>query len=291
MKISLITTLPALIENNRIEQEIKAMHHDFELINLQNFSFQINNKNKFIISGMENFKTDLVIVRGIFNSMKPVAAIINNLRQKHIPVFDNNFSDHKYSINKINDLFKLSLAGIKIPATAYTRTFEDYLTQANQIGYPIVFKSTRMGKGAGVYKLDDQDQFKKLIKKLEEAQKNANSYIMQEFIDYQFDLRCLIIGSDVFTMRRIPGEGEFRANFSLGGEVELFDFDEEGKALAKKALHSIDMTVGGVDVLIDKQNNRYILEVNHTAGMVGMEKATGENITKIYVNHALKHAL
>ena len=35
---------------------------------------------------------------------------------------------------------------------------------------------------------------------------------------------------------------------------------------------------------------RYILEVNHTAGFLGMEKATGENIGKIFVEHAIAQA-
>jgi glutathione synthase/RimK-type ligase-like ATP-grasp enzyme len=99
-----------------------------------------------------------------------------------------------------------------------------------------------------------------------------------------------VIGERVFAMRRIPGEGEFRANFSLGGSVELFDLDEAGVSLSKSAMKSIGMSVGGVDILITSDNRRYVLEVNHTAGMLGMEKATGENITKIYVEHALKNA-
>ena len=50
------------------------------------------------------------------------------------------------------------------------------------------------------------------------------------------------------------------------------------------------MDVAGVDVLIDENDDRYILEVNHTAGFVGMEKATGENIGKIYVECAIERA-
>jgi len=50
------------------------------------------------------------------------------------------------------------------------------------------------------------------------------------------------------------------------------------------------MTVGGVDILIDKNNKRYILEVNHTAGFVGMEKATNKNIGKLFIEHAIKEA-
>ena len=51
------------------------------------------------------------------------------------------------------------------------------------------------------------------------------------------------------------------------------------------------MSVGGVDILIDESGKRYILEVNHTAGFVGMEKATGKNIGRLYLEHALKYAV
>jgi glutathione synthase/RimK-type ligase-like ATP-grasp enzyme len=91
-------------------------------------------------------------------------------------------------------------------------------------------------------------------------------------------------------MRRIPGEGEFRANFSLGGSVELFDLDEAGKKMAMKALKAVGLSIGGVDMLITEDNKRYILEVNHTAGFIGMELATSTNIGKIWVEHAIASA-
>ncbi|BCX15038.1 MAG: hypothetical protein KatS3mg088_721 [Patescibacteria group bacterium] len=47
------------------------------------------------------------------------------------------------------------------------------------------------------------------------------------------------------------------------------------------------MSVGGVDILIGEDGSRYILEVNHTAGFVGMEKATGKNIGKIWLENAI----
>jgi len=84
--------------------------------------------------------------------------------------------------------------------------------------------------------------------------------------------------------------GDFRANFSLGGTVEPFLLTDADKKLSITALNAIGMSVGGVDILIDKMNNRYILEVNHTAGFVGMEKATNKNIGKIFVEHAFKNA-
>jgi len=91
-------------------------------------------------------------------------------------------------------------------------------------------------------------------------------------------------------MERIPRPGDFRANFSLGGSVELFEPSNETIALAKKALQATGMSVGGVDVLITEDGRQYILEVNHNPGFEGMELATKENIAKIYLEHAIKEA-
>lgn len=289
MKIALITTLPGLIENKRIKTEIEKLGHDFNLIDLKDFNFQIID-GELKVGGLGNFNADLVIIRGVFNSIKAISLVVKSLREKGVKVFDNNFIEHRYSIDKLTDLIKLNLAGIKIPDMFYARDFSEFKSASKKLGYPVIVKSTRMGKGVGVFKIDDEKELDALLDELVNEGKEAKSYIMQEFIPYKYDLRCLIIGDRVFTMRRIPEKGEFRANFSLGGDVELFDLDERGKKFALKAMNAVNMDVAGVDVLIDKDDNRYILEVNHTAGFVGMEKATGENIGRIYVECAIENA-
>lgn len=289
MKIALITTLPELIENKRIEEEVKNLGHGFQLVDLSDFNFLISDSN-LVLKKLTNLRVDVVIVRGIFISLKVICTLVSDFRKKGIKVFDNNFLNHKYSISKTTDIIKLSLAKIPVPDTAFTRDIDDYRTLAEKIGFPLIIKSSRMGKGANIFKINDKEELKKMIKDIESEDKKAQNYLLQEFIPYVHDLRVLIIGDNIFTMKRIPKKGDFRANFSRGGSVELFDLDKEGKKLALDALHAVNMTVGGVDILIDKDNKRYILEVNHTAGFVGMEKATNKNIGKIFVEHAIKEA-
>jgi RimK family alpha-L-glutamate ligase len=289
MKVALVTTLPGLSENKRIEEEVKALGYGFELIDLRDFRFSVRS-GKLDVSGLRELKTDIAVVRGIFISVKAISTIVNHYRKNGVKIFDNNFLEHRYAIDKVTDLVKLSLAGIPVADMEYRRELEHFEKAADKIGYPVIVKSSRSGKGAGVFKVESKDQLKKLVGDLEREGKKAKSYIIQEFIDYKYDLRCLVVGNDVFTMRRIPSEGEFRANFSLGGRVEVFDLDKKGKELALTAMKAIDMSVGGVDILIAKDDKRYVLEVNHTAGFVGMEKATGKNIGKVYVQHAIASA-
>lgn len=289
MKIVLITTLSSLAENKRIEKEVNNLRHTFQLINLKDFSFSITNGG-LDVADLGNLDCDIIILRGVFNSIKAISVVTSSLRKKGVKIFDNNFLEHRYSIDKVTDLLKLNLAKIKIPETFYSRKFNEFPQMAEKIGYPVVIKSTRMGKGAQVYKIDSNKKLATFLDDVESQGKVAKNFLMQEFVPYKYDLRCLIIGENVFTMQRIPAKGEFRANFSLGGEVKLFDLDKNAQKLAINALRAVDMSIGGVDILITKDNKRYILEVNHTAGFVGMEKATGKNIGKLFVEHAIKNA-
>ncbi len=289
MHIALITTRVTLEENKRIEEEARALGHQVTTLDLKAFEYSVIN-NKLIVPEFENFRPDLIIVRGIFNSVKSIATYVKGLRKQGIPVFDNDFFEHLYSINKVADFLKLAQNEIPMPNTFHLHSYDKFIPSAAKLGYPVIGKLTRTGKGAGVYKFDKELELQSFITELVAREIDPTSYLLQEFVDYQYDLRILIIGEQMFCMRRIPGADEFRANFSLGGTVELFDLDDEGKKMAIEALHAVGLSIGGVDMLITKDNKRYILEVNHTAGFIGMELATNTNIGKIWVEHAIKEA-
>lgn len=291
MKVLLLTSFSEETgENNRIKDELAALGHEFAYFQLNDFSFEVRN-NFLILEEILSINPDVVILRGVLNSIKPIATVVSHLKNRGVRVFDNNLLNHLYSIDKISDILKLSSTeGIPLPDTFYARSFEKYTEKASSIGYPVVVKSVRSGKGAGVYKLENEEELKTLILKLESLEKDPKSFILQKFIPYVHDLRVLIIGDFVVAMKRIPPEGDFRANFSLGGTVERFELDESTAELAKRALGAIGMSVGGVDILITDDGAKYVLEVNHSAGFTGMELATSSNIGKIYVEHALSNA-
>lgn len=291
MKITIVTTSPESFEEEikRTQEEAEKIGHEFDILDLEDFSFIIEN-GKINLDWVDGDVSDVYILRGIMHSQKQITELILHLREKGARVFDNNFMEHKYSIDKATDLIKLTLNGVKVPDTYYGRDFNEYPKYAKKLGYPLIFKSAKSGKGENIYKAENEDDVVGLAKGIKDKGKDAKLFLIQEFIPYKYDLRCLVIGEDIFTMQRIPKEGDFRANYSLGGEVELFDLDDAGKKLAVDALNAVGMTIGGVDILMTEDDKRYILEVNHTAGFVGMEKATGENIAKIYLEHAIEKA-
>lgn len=289
MKIAYVTSMYPSNENRRIRQEVELLGHKFAQY-IIGVGETIIKDGKIINNKLLNTDCDLIILRGILASMKTVSAISRHLRSKGKKVFDNSFCDHEYSISKITDMVKLSLNNIPVPDTYHLREFDKYFAVAKKLKYPVIVKSNRSGKGRGVYKADNEDALRVMLSGFVEEEKKPKYFIIQEYIPYVMDIRALIIGKRMFSMRRIPSEGEFRANFSLGGSVETIELDEKTKKLAFEALSAVDMTVGGVDILITPDNKKYILEVNHNPGFTGMEKTTGLNIAKLYVEHAIQQA-
>lgn len=289
IKIIVLTTSGDMGEHGRIAQEVRNLDYEFALLNLNNFEYSISD-GKIEVEGVAIEKNDIVIPRGIFSSLHAICTFTSSLRKDGVKVFDNNLLVHKYSINKLSDFIKLAKASIPMPDSYHLHSYDKYKMAADKMGYPLIAKLTKTGKGAGIYKLDDREALEGFISSKEEEGIEASRYLLQEFIDYKYDLRVLIIGEAVFCMRRIPGEGEFRANFSLGGSVEKFELAKEDEELARKAMKAVDLEIAGVDLLITKDDKRYILEVNHTPGMLGMEEATGENITSIYLEYAIRNA-
>ncbi len=289
MKIALLSTIGTNFKIERIVREAETLGHECTAVSIGDIDLQIKN-NELILPGVTDLNADIVILHSVFSSVKNVILLVKHFRKKGVKVFDNNYSEIYYSINKVADLTKLSLDNFPLPNSYHTRSYDEFPSLCAEIGYPIIIKPVKTGKGQGIEKLEDPTQLEEFIIKAKKENRPANYYLIQEFIPYEKDLRILIIGEHIYAMRRFPRPGDFRANFSLGGTVEIIKPDEETILLAKKALHCIGLSTGGVDILITPEGKRYVLEVNHNPGIEGIESATGENIAKIYLEHAIGNA-
>jgi RimK family alpha-L-glutamate ligase len=152
--------------------------------------------------------------------------------------------------------------------------------------FPLVLKASNSSQGKKVYKSNSIEEIGGIVKK---TGKDISDMVIQEFIDYDKDIRLLVIGDEVVgAMRRVPKEGEFRANFSLGGSVEKYYAPEDMKKLAISAAKSCDLEISGIDILVDKQGDYHLLEANRTPGLAGISKALGFNVADKLVDYIFK---
>lgn len=292
MKVALYTELSPKIKN--IELIISALEK-----NPQVTSVTLLNPNEIIAETSTTGEVyhfgeielprdhfDVILIRGGFKHTSLTEQFINFCRSEGIRVFDNGFSELKFLINKRADMLKMGRAGLPVPK-AYFFTKEEVL-ERTELQFPLVLKTINTGKGKNVYLVKNKDE---IFAALQELQKRIKDIVLQEFVDYEHDLRVFVTGEKVLgCMKRIPQDGDFRANFSLGGAVEPFEATQEIQDLAIKTAKACGLQISGVDVLVDKDGKLWILEANHTPGIEGITEALGQDVAGEVVEFMIRQA-
>jgi len=137
----------------------------------------------------------------------------------------------------------------------------------NDFKFPIVIKPIYGGYGNSVLKINSLDELKNIFEILKF---NKKEMFIQEYIPYKHDIRVFVVGNKIISaMERIPKD-DWRANYSLGAEIKRFDLNADIENIVLKSVKKIGADIVGVDVLIDKNDNPYILEMNITPQFRGI---------------------
>jgi len=206
------------------------------------------------------------------------------------------YLQEKFAIKIVNNLSSLptpvaeyyvqDCCGFPAPKTFVVYSSKVIPEILGELEFPLIVKNGIVHKGKDVYKVEDENN---LIKKVDEINESGSPVVIRQFIPNDGDIRVFTIeGRAIAAMKRIPQGDEFRSNISLGGVGEKFDLDQnrEIKAFAENASVSANITIAGVDIIIDKNTNKpYILEINSCPQFEGLEKYTGENIAMAIIKY------
>ncbi len=144
--------------------------------------------------------------------------------------------------------------------------------------FPVIVKIAASHQGKGVFMAKSKDEVIDIIKQNKEL---YHAFIIREYIPNDGDIRVFTVGyKAIGAMKRIPPEGDFRSNISIGGKGENFDLEKYPKVrdLAEKGAKVTQTEIAGVDVILDKKTaDAYILEVNPGPQFTGLEKYTNTN--------------
>ena len=97
----------------------------------------------------------------------------------------------------------------------------DYLTKIeNNLGYPMVVKTSYGSCGTGVYLIENRDQLQSVMQKLK-----TQPHLYQEYVDAKKgqDVRVIVIGGKMVAAMRRINDNDFRSNVALGGRGEKLD--------------------------------------------------------------------
>jgi len=181
--------------------------------------------------------------------------------------------------SQIMTLQTLAADNLPVPDTLFVNS-EDGFSRAVPLvgGYPVVVKQVSGRQGSGIHLVETTDQAKTIIANHMDP---PTGILVQRYIPTpgRQDIRILVInGKAAGAMEMQPVNGDFRANFHLTHKSRPFELTLVIEHLAVKAARAIGLDIAGVDLIVDKHKDMYLIEVNYAPGFKGLEKATGLDI-------------
>ena len=190
--------------------------------------------------------------------------------------------------SQIMTLQTLAADNLPLPDTLFVNS-EDGFHRAVPLvgGYPMVVKEVSGRQGTGIHLVETSDQAKTIIDKHMDPR---TGLLVQRYIPTpgRQDIRVMVInGKAVGAMEMKPVGGDFRANFHLTHQSRPVELTLVVENLAVKAARAIGLDIAGVDLIVDRHDDMYLIEVNYAPGFKGLEKATGLDIAGSMIDCAV----
>jgi ribosomal protein S6--L-glutamate ligase len=186
------------------------------------------------------------------------------------------------AVDKYLALAKLQQSNLKVPATIVCQTADDALQAFVRLGHDVVMKPLFGAEGRGITRITDIDLAERAFRMLEQMQ--AVIYL-QEFVAHDnCDLRLLVIGRRVLGMKR-TNPTDWRTNASRGAKCETFIVSDELVELALRAAAAVGASLAGVDVIVDRSGQAYVIEVNAAPGWKALARAHNLDVAQLVLEH------
>lgn len=154
-------------------------------------------------------------------------------------------------------------AGLHTPKTICCQTRDDALLAWEALGSDCIVKPIFGGEGRGIVRVSDRDMAWRVFSTLEQLQ---SVIYVQEFLESEgYDLRLLIVGEELFCVRR-ENHGDWRSNVARGGQAIPHSPTFEQISIAFRACKAIGGWMIGVDILPTKDGRNILLELNAVPG-------------------------
>ncbi|HEX6960399.1 MAG TPA: RimK family alpha-L-glutamate ligase, partial [Lacipirellula sp.] len=169
----------------------------------------------------------------------------------------------------------LQAAGFLVPPTIVCQTLDEGMTAFESLGGDVVVKPLFGGEGRGITRVTDAAIARRVFAALEQI---GSVLYIQQFISHDgVDWRLLVVGDEVFGMKRISAD-DWRTNISLGARPAPLEVTAELAQLARRAAAAVGALIAGVDLLPARDGRLYALEVNAVPGWRALAEVTGVDI-------------
>ena len=193
--------------------------------------------------------------------------IVEYLEQQNIKVFNNAVT------NKIANDKYLTYGFLKAADLPYIETTLEMFT------YPCIMKSVSGHGGQEVFLVKNEEEKKAILEEHRDLK-----FIYQKYLENKGDVRIYILNKSVITSIKRDNPSDYRNNFSLGGNVSVFEPTKEMVESALKIANLLNAVFIGVDFLLTKDGFK-IIEIEDPVGSRMVYKATDIDIIGMYIDY------
>ena len=254
----------------RLLQEAQKQNIDLKLIGVYDSSVTQDGcyNNGVLLSAR-----DFVINRYKFGKIKDN---LNKLGKKSY----NALNPLNLYINKLEQLKNIESHYFQKPKYLAGMSDLPFEMLANCLKLPFVAKGLESSMGQEVFLIKSKDEYNALSQSF----LPNKEWLFEEFIKSSEgrDMRLYCVRGEVIAGMERISNNDFRANVALGSSVHKIEITPEFQAIAQDIYKQTGLDFMGLDLLFG-ENVSYFCEINVTAGMEGIEKATGINVASTVI--------
>lgn len=102
------------------------------------------------------------------------------------------------------------------------------------------------------------------------------------------DVRVYVLGEEILACVCRTANGGFKSNFSLGGNVELYELSEKERQLVEKIIGQFSFGLVGIDFLIDEKGDFLFNEIEDVVGARMLYQLTDINLVGKYLQFIIE---
>lgn len=267
-------------------EEGKKLSIQFSLIYREYLSFGVEQNQWYCLyQGKQVTLPDFAVCRTIYPMLS------KQLEYMGVAVF-NNFQVAQLCNDKAKTYQYVALSGIKMIDTCFCRN-DMLMDFMGQMTAPAVIKSVSGHGGKQVFLLNgstescsnglsytDTNQ-----KKILEAMEGQDVVIQPLTGNKNQDLRVYVIGKEVIGAVLRTAKDGFKSNYSLGGEVELYQLNQAETIIVDKIIDLFDFGLVGIDFIIGNHGELIFNEIEDVVGARMLYQCSDMNLVRRYLEY------
>ncbi|MBP2077438.1 ATP-grasp domain-containing protein [Oceanobacillus polygoni] len=168
--------------------------------------------------------------------------------------------------------------GLPMVDTIYSK--KELMQDIPPLDYPFIVKEVSGRGGRQVFYITNEQDWLTCRKTIQ-----GNIIMQSTAVQLGKDLRVFVVGKEIIGSVLRKSSTDFRANFTLGGEAELYLLNGSEEKLIKKIIDHFDFGMVGIDFLIGHDGTLLFNEIEDVVGSRTLSACSDINILEAYIGH------